>query len=337
MPAGSHDPPAGCTGRAARRLPRRCRATGYARSSRLPLAEPAPGAALREAGRLGALAGSGAPVPPGRDAARVLAAALAPRALAGLAPTRRRPGLLALAEGSAGHRAWMARLALARRQALGDPRARARRPGLVARLADARGTGRRVRHTASGMPELTLAWARVSRGRPRRGDSSTASGGAGAGLRAARDRRRRRRAGCPPGTGGRRDPEGAPGRAGRRTRPKPDWCVTLAAGAPSPGVADAGKHRSPDRVREEADRADQVRVRHRRGRVVAGQGAGGRLDRLSPRGPRLPRHAPEDGPLHQRRRRDDEPVPARRGLRHRRRRRRRTSTSATTSGSPARG
>ena len=39
------------------------------------------------------------------------------------------------------------------------------------------------------------------------------------------------------------------------------------------------------------------------------------------RGARLPGHAAEDGPLHQRGRRDHEPVPARRGLRDRRRRR----------------
>ena len=65
----------------------------------------------------------------------------------------------------------------------------------------------------------------------------------------------------------------------------------------------------------------QVHLRHRRRRLVARQGPRRRLHRLPARGPRLQGHAAEVRPLHQRRSGDDEPVPARRGLRHRRRRR----------------
>ena len=72
----------------------------------------------------------------------------------------------------------------------------------------------------------------------------------------------------------------------------------------------------------------EVHLRHRRRGVVARQGAGGGVDRLPARGARLQGHAPEARPLHQRRPRHDEPVPARRGLRHRRRRRDRPGPGA---------
>ena len=279
-------------------------------------------AALREAGRLGAWRLLGAPVPPGpggvaaprhgaRARARSPGSLPTPRSACACSPSPRgaRPSRRGWI-GSRSRRPGASRSGSARRDA----------PRLVARLADVRG-----RSAAYGilqcMPELTVAWARALAGAVRGAAASRPSSPELAPAPAAGDRRRRRRAGRSPGAGGRRDPEGAPGGAGRRTRPKPDWCVTLAHRAPSPGAAGAGKHRSPDRVREEADRADQVRVRHRRGRVIPGQGAGGRLHRLSPGSPRLPRHAPEDGSLHQRRCGDHEPLPARRGLRHRRRRR----------------
>ena len=63
----------------------------------------------------------------------------------------------------------------------------------------------------------------------------------------------------------------------------------------------------------------QVHLRDRRRGVVARQGPRRRLDRRAARRPRLPGHAAEVRPLHQRRPGHDEPVPARRGLRHRRR------------------
>ena len=67
--------------------------------------------------------------------------------------------------------------------------------------------------------------------------------------------------------------------------------------------------------------ADQARLRHRRRRLVPRQGP----HRLQPGSPApLPRAAGHDAearPLPQRRPRDDEPVPARRGVRHQRRRR----------------
>ena len=65
----------------------------------------------------------------------------------------------------------------------------------------------------------------------------------------------------------------------------------------------------------------QVHLRHGRRGVVAGQGAGGGVDRLPARGARLSGDDAEARSVHQRRPRHDEPVPARRGVRHRRRRR----------------
>jgi len=57
------------------------------------------------------------------------------------------------------------------------------------------------------------------------------------------------------------------------------------------------------------------------GRVFARQGPRCRLHRTHSRGARVQGRAAEARPLHQRRSRHDEPVPARRGLRHRRRHR----------------
>ena len=75
------------------------------------------------------------------------------------------------------------------------------------------------------------------------------------------------------------------------------------------------------RVDDEERDEDEVHLRDRRCRVVARQGRRLRLDRRAARGARSQGHAREDGPVHKRRPGNDEPVPARRGLRHRRRRR----------------
>jgi tRNA nucleotidyltransferase (CCA-adding enzyme) len=125
------------------------------------LEEARPVAALSEASRLGAWRLLGSPVPPGRAATRLLARALAPRALAGLAPdTPIGLCLLALTEGTAALEAWMDRLALApgRRESIRTARREA--PRLVARLADVRERSAAY-GILSGVPELTLAWART--------------------------------------------------------------------------------------------------------------------------------------------------------------------------------
>ena len=67
--------------------------------------------------------------------------------------------------------------------------------------------------------------------------------------------------------------------------------------------------------------ADQVRLRHRRRRLVARQGHHRRVARSAAEGARPEGRRPEVRPVPQRRPRHDEPVPARRGLRHRGRRR----------------
>ena len=66
---------------------------------------------------------------------------------------------------------------------------------------------------------------------------------------------------------------------------------------------------------------DQVRLRDRRRRFLTGEGHRRRLPRRDPRFPRRPRHQSQARPVHQRRPWNDEPVPARRGIRHRGRRR----------------
>jgi tRNA nucleotidyltransferase (CCA-adding enzyme) len=131
----------------------------------LMLAEPRPLAALREAGRLGAWGLLGAKAPPGPEAGRLAAAALAPGALHGLDPdTPIALCLLALTAGSAAVEAWMERLSFApaRRESIRSARRDA--PRLVARLADVR--GRTAAYgILSGVPELTLTWARALAGR----------------------------------------------------------------------------------------------------------------------------------------------------------------------------
>ena len=130
----------------------------------LLLAEPRSVAALREAGRLGAWRLLGAPAPMGREASRRLTAALAPRALAGLAPdTPVGLCLLALTEGTPAIEAWMDRLSLApaRRESIRGARRDA--PRLIASLADVREWSAAY-GILSGMPELTLAWTRALAG-----------------------------------------------------------------------------------------------------------------------------------------------------------------------------
>ena len=88
-----------------------------------------------------------------------------------------------------------------------------------------------------------------------------------------------------------------------------------ASGALHDSVSDAcAQHGTPTTARE-------IHPRDRRRRLVARQGPRRRLDRRAARRPRLQGRAAEVRPVHQRRPRHDEPVPARRGLRHRRRRR----------------
>ena len=85
--------------------------------------------------------------------------------------------------------------------------------------------------------------------------------------------------------------------------------------------------------RGEREQAGQVRVRDRGRRLVAGQGDHRGVARAAAEGAGPPGLAAEVRPLHQRRPRDDEPVPARRGVRDRGRRRDRPRPRATTSAS----
>ena len=73
--------------------------------------------------------------------------------------------------------------------------------------------------------------------------------------------------------------------------------------------------------RSNASRGNPLPLRHGGRRLGPRKGHRIRLDRPPPRRSRLPGPAAEVRPLHQRRPGDDEPVPARRGLRHRGRRR----------------
>jgi tRNA nucleotidyltransferase (CCA-adding enzyme) len=131
----------------------------------LVLAEPNPVAVLREAARLGAwhLVSPGAV--PSLRASRRLAAALAPRARADLSSdTVVALCLLALGEGDADRDPGASRLATpAIRESI--RRARAEAPEVLARLARAR--GRAAAYTGlEGVPEATIAWARVLTERP---------------------------------------------------------------------------------------------------------------------------------------------------------------------------
>jgi tRNA nucleotidyltransferase (CCA-adding enzyme) len=133
------------------------------------LAEKRPVAALREAGDLGAWSLLGATAAPGPDAGRRLAMAVEPRALEGLGPdVPIALTLLALTDRGAGIETWMERLAIApsRREAIRharrDASAIVRRLGRMREAAGAYGI-------LQGVPELTVAWARVlaESGRPR--------------------------------------------------------------------------------------------------------------------------------------------------------------------------
>jgi tRNA nucleotidyltransferase (CCA-adding enzyme) len=127
----------------------------------LMLSERRPVAALREAARLGGWGLFGGEASVGRKAPRLLGAALAPRAPDGLGPdTPLALALLALADGGRAVETWMDRLALgpARREAIRQARRNA--PGLVARLARAR-EGAAAYRMLLGVPEVTLAWARI--------------------------------------------------------------------------------------------------------------------------------------------------------------------------------
>ncbi len=245
MPDRSHDRPAGHSRRATRRLPRTCRATAYARSS---------SSCWRRRARwppCGRPAGSergGSSAPRSRRAGTrhgVLAAALAPRALAGLSPDTPL-GLSSLPsprEARPSRHGWTAcRSRRGRRHV--DPQRAPRRPAPRGPPRRRTRTGRRVRHTAEHAG-ADLGVGAGSRGAVRGAAISRRASSERAPTPAARDRRRRRRAGCSPGTGGRRDPEGVEGRASRRTRPKSNWCVTLAPGHRRPGSRTRGSSAHP--------------------------------------------------------------------------------------------
>jgi tRNA nucleotidyltransferase (CCA-adding enzyme) len=131
----------------------------------LVLGEPRPATVLREAGRLGAwpLIAPGSTLT--RRTARLLDAALAPRALAGLAPDARLAlCLLALSEGTRKADTASSRLAT---PPLRDAIARARidAPKILARLT--RAFGRGAAYTSlEGAAPVTVAWARALTSRP---------------------------------------------------------------------------------------------------------------------------------------------------------------------------
>ena len=80
----------------------------------------------------------------------------------------------------------------------------------------------------------------------------------------------------------------------------------------------------------------EIHLRHRRRGVLARQGAGGGVDRLPARRPRLQGHDAEVRPVHQRRSGHDEPVSSTARCTSPTTAARPTSTSATTSASPTR-
>ena len=203
------------------------------------LAERRPAAALREAGRLGAWSLVDQRAGPRTGTPRRLASALAPSG-PGRPRTRRpdrpRPARPHRRERGPSRPGWT-----------GSPSRRpgatrsGRRAGMPPGSSPA-STACASRAAAYGIlqsvPELTVAWARTLAGasrRPRPPRPTLPKLAKLAPTPAAGDRRRRRRAGRSPGAGGRRDPDGAPGGTGRRTGPKPDWCVTLADGRRRPG------------------------------------------------------------------------------------------------------
>jgi tRNA nucleotidyltransferase (CCA-adding enzyme) len=133
------------------------------------LSEKRPVAALREADDLGAWSLLGATAATRPAARRRLAMALEPRALDGLGPdVPIALTLLALTDGGAGIETWMDRLAIAPSRRAAIRHARRDAPAVLRRLG-------RMREAAGaygilqGVPELTLAWARVlaESGRPR--------------------------------------------------------------------------------------------------------------------------------------------------------------------------
>jgi tRNA nucleotidyltransferase (CCA-adding enzyme) len=130
----------------------------------LMLSEPRPVAAFREAERLGAWALVGSGARPAPEAQRLLTAVLAPRALDGLAAdTRIALTVLALTAGGPAVETWMDRLTIAPAGRDAIRHARREGPGLVARVARARGPAAAYR-VLHGVPEVTLAWARALAG-----------------------------------------------------------------------------------------------------------------------------------------------------------------------------
>ena len=151
------------------------------------------------------------------------------------------------------------------------------------------------------------------------------------GVHAARvgDARRHR---LEPGRGARRDLDAGGARrhgsldrprAGRGAHDLRGVSVDLADDRIGSATALARLARQSEFTRCRTDEAgrDTLHLRHRRSRLLAGQGDRGVVDRPPAGQPRLPGAAAEVRPLHQHRPGDDEPVPARRGVRHRGRRR----------------
>jgi tRNA nucleotidyltransferase (CCA-adding enzyme) len=125
------------------------------------LSERRPVAALLQAGSLGAWSLLGATAAPGPAGRRRLARALAPRALEGLgsdAPMALT--LLALSGGDPAIETWMERLALSPSRRAAIRQAGRDAPAAVRRLARIRGSAGAY-GILQGVPELTLAWARV--------------------------------------------------------------------------------------------------------------------------------------------------------------------------------
>ena len=110
------------------------------------------------------------------------------------------------------------------------------------------------------------------------------------------------------------------GRSGHR-RAGPDPLPDRRRAARSVRRAPTAPYRWGRLEPREGCRSHEARVRHRRRRLLPREGPHGLQPGQPVEGARAPGHHAEAGPVPQRRPRDDEPVPARRGVRHQRRRR----------------
>ena len=218
-----------------------------------------------------------------------------------------------------------------RRGARERPRARDRDALAAARLdgRDARAFGREGGdRTTRGERALLLAQPHPPRapGRERR-RPGRGRGRGGGGARAQARRALRlpaggapalRRASPAPARAG-RGPRAAAGTRGRHADPRRTARRRGGRGRRHTGGPRARARAACSRRRERE--FDQVHLRDGRGGLLARQGPRLRLDRGAARGARLPGRDDEVRPVHQRRSRHHEPLPARRGLRHGGRRR----------------